>query len=64
MKLTVTLQDVEHAIEQFPPKDQQRLLAELPRLLKISMADVAFLKLAESSFDFWENPDDSVYDRL
>ena len=62
--MPLTLQDVEHAIEQFPLKDQQRLLAELPRLLKISTADVAFLKLAESSFDFWENPNDAIYDRL
>ena len=60
----LTLRDVEQAIQQFPPKEQQQLLAELPRLLKIPAADIAFLKLAEPAFQFWENPDDTIYDRL
>ncbi len=59
-----SLHDIEQAIEQFPPEDQQRLLAELPRLLKISGVDLAHLKLAESAFQFWENPDDAIYDTL
>ena len=60
----LTLQDVEEAIQQFPPKEQQRLLSELPRLLKISAANLALLNLAEPSFQFWENSDDAIYDRL
>ena len=62
--MSLSLQDVERAIEQFPPEEQQRLLAELPRLLKLSGVDFVALKLAESSFQFWENPDDDVYDTL
>ncbi len=60
----ISFQDVEHAIEQFPPEQQQRLLAELPQLLKISVGDFASLKLAEPSFQFWDNSDDAIYDTL
>lgn len=62
--MDLSLQDVEHAIEQFPPEQQRRLLVELPHLLKISALDFASLRLAESSFQFWENPDDAIYDTL
>ena len=62
--MRLSLQEVEEAIERFPLQEQQRLLAELPRLLKISRADFAYLKLAEPSFAFWENPADDVYDTL
>ena len=30
----------------------------------LSPQDLALLKLAERSFDFWNNPDDAMYDRL
>lgn len=62
--MRLSLQDVEHAIEQFPLDAQQRLLADLPKLLKISAADAAYLKQAEPAFQFWENPDDAIYDSL
>ena len=62
--MRLSLQAVEHAIEQFPAQEQQKLLAELPRLLKISKGELAYLKLAEPSFQFWENPDDAIYDTL
>ncbi len=62
--MRLSLEDVEQAIEHFRPQEQQRLLAELPRLLKLSRVDVAALKLAEPSFQFWENPDDAIYDTL
>lgn len=62
--MSLSLQDVEHAIEQFLPEEQRRLLAELPHLLKFSGQDFALLKLAEPSFQFWENPDDAIYDTL
>ena len=62
--MRLSLQQIEEAIEQFHPEEQRRLLAELPKLLKISGMDFAHLRLAESSFRFWENPDDEVYDTL
>jgi len=32
--------------------------------MHLSFANVAYLKLAESSFQFWENSDDAIYDTL
>ena len=62
--MRLSLHDIEQAIEQFPPEQQRQLLAELPHLLKLSGPDFAYLKLAEPSFAFWENPDDAIYDTL
>ena len=59
-----SLQEVERAIEQFPPEEQRQLLAALPHILKISVVDLTSLKLAEPAFHFWENPDDEIYDAL
>ena len=62
--MRLTLQDVEQAIEQFPREQQQRLLAELPRLLRLPASDLALLRVAQPAFLFWENPDDAIYDTL
>ena len=59
-----TVQEIAEAIEQLPVKEQVQLLSELPRHLKISADDAAWLKLAEPSFAFWDNPDDAIYDTL
>ena len=59
-----SLEQIEQAISQANRGLQQRLLRDLPHLLKIQAADLALLKIAESAFDFWNNPDDVVYDRL
>jgi hypothetical protein len=59
-----TVEEIEKAIERLDVKDQIKLLRELPAHLKISPDDVAWLKLAESAFDFWDNPDDAIYDKL
>lgn len=60
----MTINQIETVIAKAKPEQQRRLLARLPRLLKISAADIALLKLAEGSFDFWDNPDDAIYDQL
>jgi len=60
----VTLRQLELAIQRLPAKSQQKLLKELPQLLKIRALDFSLLKLAEGSFGFWKNPEDSVYDNL
>ena len=64
MKSTLSLEEIERAIAKASPARQRRLLKNLPRLLKIAKADLAFLKVAENSFDFWNNPEDAIYDRL
>jgi hypothetical protein len=60
----MTFNQIETVIAKAKPAQQRRLLARLPRLLKISAADITLLKLAEGSFDFWDNPDDAIYDQL
>jgi len=62
--LRASLHEVEEAIARFRPEEQRRLLAKLPRLLKLPQTDLAYLKLAEASFQFWENTADAIYDTL
>ena len=60
----LSLKQIEKAIQEFDPKEQRQLLQDLPYLLKISDSDRSLLKTAEPSFDFWDNPDDQIYDKL
>jgi hypothetical protein len=64
MSVKLSLKDIEDAIEQFDQQEKQLLLSKLFSLLKISKEDIALLKVAESSFDFRDNPEDSIYDNL
>ena len=59
-----TVEQIEQAIERLDVKDQVRLLQELPGHLTVSPDDVALLKLAQSAFAFWDNPDDAAYDAI
>ena len=63
-KSNLSLKEVEQAIVSFEVKDQEKLLMDLPKLLKRSTTDLALLKVAESAFNFWDNPEDQVYDHL
>ena len=58
------LDEIERAIANADPETQKRFLSHLPRLLKLSAAELEFLKAAEKAFEFWDNPDDRIYDRL
>ncbi len=60
----LTIDEVEHAIGAFGIEEQRRLLNDLPKLLKLSAEDIGLLKVAESAFRFWENPEDQIYDGL
>ena len=60
----LSLEQIERAIEQSGAEDQRRLLARLPKLIRIEDEDRDFLRLAEPSFAFWDNKEDSIYDRL
>ena len=59
-----TVEKIGKAIERLGVAEQVRLLKELPEHLKISLDDAAWLKLSESAFGFWNNPDDAAYDNL
>ncbi|MFN3533749.1 MAG: hypothetical protein ACK41Q_14815 [Candidatus Brocadia sp.] len=64
MSIELSLKDLTDAIEHLNQQDQKILLSKLLSLQKISFDDLALLKVAEPSFDFWDNPEDSIYDNL
>ncbi len=45
-------------------REQIRLLQGLPGHLKIRPDDIAWLEAAEPAFEFWNNPEDAIYDQL
>ena len=59
-----TVREITDAIERLDVKSQFQLLGDLPRHLKISPDDIAWSRLAEPAFEFWNNPDDAIYDEL
>ena len=60
----MSLEQIERAIKQLDEADQQKLLRDLPNLLKINAESFWWLKIAEPSFAFWDNEEDAVYDHL
>ena len=59
-----TVAEINEAIGKLSVKDQLELLHSLPERLKVSPEDLAWTKAAESSFAFWDNPEDAIYDGL
>ena len=59
-----TVREISEAIEHLDVRQQIRLLEDLPAHLKIEPDDVAWLKAAEPAFEFWNNPEDAIYDKL
>ena len=63
-QLQISLREIEAAILSLKKDDQLKLTMELPLILKLPTDNSSLLKLAESSFKFWENSEDAVYDSL
>lgn len=59
-----TVQEITEAVGRLELKEQVKLLRDLPRHLKISPEDLGWTALAETSFAFWDNPEDAIYDKL
>jgi hypothetical protein len=59
-----TVREISEAIEHLDVREQIRLLQALPAHLKIQPDDVTWLKAAEPAFEFWNNPEDAIYDQL
>ncbi len=59
-----TVLEITDAIERLDIKAQVALLRELPQHLKISPEALAWARVAEGSFDFWDNPEDAIYEQL
>lgn len=52
------------AVRDLPPEAQREVLARLPSVLALSPEELAWLRLAEPAFEFWDNPEDAAYDAL
>ena len=39
-------------------------MADAPQHSELSTEDLAWEHAAEGSFDFWDNPEDAIYDQL
>jgi len=59
-----TVDEISEAIEKLDVKDQVKLLQVLPQHLKISPDDLAWPKLAELAFAFWDNSEDAIFDKV
>ena len=59
-----TVAEISEAIEKLDLKEQVELLQALPQHLKIMPDDLAWSRLAEPAFEFWNNPEDAIYDSL
>jgi hypothetical protein len=57
----MSLKEIEAAIKKLNETDQQKLLRNLPKLLKVSLDTFGWLKLAEPSFAFWDNDEDAIH---
>ena len=59
-----TVEEISEAIDKLDSKEQTELLQALLRRFLLSVNDLAWSKLAEQYFEFWNNPDDAIYDQL
>lgn len=64
MATKLLLPKIAKAIQKSKPEEQREFLIQLPHLLNLDAGNFALLKIAEDSFDFWNNMDDTVYDNL
>ncbi len=51
-------------IKRLSKTEQKELLRLLPKALDVTHEDLSWARLAESSFGFWDNPEDRIYDEL
>lgn len=64
MSINIKVEEIKQSIKGLSMEEQRKLLSDLPSVLQIPEKDLAFLKLAEKSFEFWDNPEDAIYDKL
>ena len=60
----MSLEEIKRAIKKLSAEEKQKLLIDLPSLLQIKPEVIAWLKVAEPSFNFWDNDEDEIYDQL
>lgn len=56
------VEEILRKIADLSPEEQYQLLERLPQVLLGE--ELAWLKMAEPAFDFWDSDEDARYDRL
>jgi hypothetical protein len=51
-------------IKTLSKEEQKEFLRLLPQALDVAPEELLWARLAESSFNFWDNSEDQVYDEL
>ena len=51
-------------IKSLSQEEQREFLTLLPKALTVTPEDLLWVRLAESAFALWDNPDDQIYDEL
>lgn len=67
MALKLTVEQVSTAILLLNTDEKKQLQQRLPALIGLNpqqLEDMGWLSLAESAFDFWNDPEENVYDDL
>lgn len=59
-----SVEEILGAVRELPPEAQREVVTRLPSVLALSADEMAWLRLAESAFQFWDNPEDAAYDAL
>ena len=59
-----SVEEILGAVRELPPEAQREVLTRLPSVLALSADEMAWLRLAEPAFEFWDNPEDAAYDAL
>jgi len=62
--LSPRVRQVVQIIQEFKIRERDQFLHLLPTVLNISSEDYGWLRASESAFEFWDNEEDAVYDRL
>lgn len=60
----LSVDEVANAVRQLNLSERQQLLTHLLKSLPPDIEELAWLKLSESAFDFWDNEEDAIYDQL
>ncbi len=56
------LDELTEQIARLSPEELRQLLRRLRKMTSLSDEDLDWMRAAEKSFAFWDNPDDAAYD--
>lgn len=62
--MATSIEQILKEIQALSLDEQKKFLKQLPQTLQLDSDDFSWLKLAEPSFEFWDNAEDARYDEL